>query len=73
MDFNAKRETAIVNIFMEQNEGKWVTTTKEDIEKEMKSDYFIKKFSVIDYLQDLYQRLILEPEGLLTARTIESL
>ena len=73
MDFNAKRETAIVNIFMEQNEGKWVTTTKEDIEKEMKSDYFIKKFSVIDYLKDLYERLILEPEGSLTARTIESL
>jgi tetratricopeptide (TPR) repeat protein len=58
---------------MEQNEGKWVTTTKEDIEKEMKSDYFIKKFSVIDYLKDLYERLILEPEGSLTARTIESL
>ena len=73
MDFNAKRETAIVNIFMEQNEGKWITTTKEDIEKEMKSDYFIKKFSVIDYLKDLYERLILEPEGSLTARTIESL
>jgi 6-pyruvoyl-tetrahydropterin synthase len=58
---------------MEQNEGKWVTTSKEDIEKEMKSDYFIKKFSVIDYLKDLYERLILEPEGSLTARTIESL
>jgi hypothetical protein len=73
LDFSAKRESAIVNIFMEQNEGKWVTTTKEDIEKEMKSDYFIKKFSVIDYLKDLYERLILEPEGSLTARTIESL
>lgn len=58
---------------MEQNEGKWITTTKEDIDKEMKSDYFIKKFSVIDYLQDLYNRLIFEPEGSFTTRNIESL